>query len=57
MRWPGIFIPPIPPKKATGNFEAEFIEERRHFFDSFLNEVSKSKYLWYSDEFSIFLRT
>jgi len=28
-RWPACYIPPTPSKKAVGNFEAEFVEERR----------------------------
>ena len=30
-RWPGVFIPPLPPKKSVGNKEIVFINERRHF--------------------------
>lgn len=29
LRWPGCYIPPIPPKKAIGNKDAKFVEERR----------------------------
>jgi hypothetical protein len=27
-RYPGLFIPPIPPKQATGNKEDNFVQER-----------------------------
>ena len=33
QRYPGLFIPPIPPKQATGNKEDHFIEERMYFLD------------------------
>ncbi|KRX09015.1 Phox homologous domain [Pseudocohnilembus persalinus] len=56
-RWPGVFIPPIPPKKATGNFDAFFISERRQLFEKFLSELSKLKFLWYEQEFQTFLRS
>jgi hypothetical protein len=29
IRWPGIYIPEIPPKKALGNMNKEFIEKRK----------------------------
>ena len=33
QRYPGLFIPPIPPKQATGNKEDDFVEERMYFLD------------------------
>jgi hypothetical protein len=27
-RWPGVYIPNIPPKKTVGNTEGKFIEKR-----------------------------
>ena len=35
-RWPGLFVPCIPPKKAVGNKDARFIIERRYFLERFL---------------------
>ena len=34
--WPGVYIPPIPPKKSTGNKTEEFVEDRRVFLDRFM---------------------
>ena len=34
--WPGCYIPPIPPKKATGNKADTFVEDRCFFLDRFL---------------------
>ena len=36
MRWPGVFIPSIPPKKAVGNKDVKFIIERRYFLERFV---------------------
>jgi sorting nexin-1/2 len=33
--WPGIYIPSVPPKKAIGNKDIEFIVERRYFLERF----------------------
>ena len=27
-KWPGCYIPPLPPKKALGNMGKDFIDER-----------------------------
>lgn len=36
QRWPGLFIPCIPPKKAVGNKDVIFIIERRYFLERFV---------------------
>jgi hypothetical protein len=36
VRWPGLFVPSIPPKKAVGNKDVRFIIERRYFLERFL---------------------
>ena len=30
-RYPGLFIPPVPPKKAQGKLEEDLVAERMHF--------------------------
>lgn len=35
-RWPGLYVPCIPPKKTVGNKEVKFIVERRYFLERFL---------------------
>jgi hypothetical protein len=34
--WPGLYVPPIPPKKMTGNKEDSFVEDRLIFLDRFM---------------------
>ena len=56
-RWPGVYIPPIPEKKAVGNMDSKFIEERRQLLEKFCLKVSELPHLFYSDEFKVFLRS
>jgi len=53
--WPGVFIPPIPPKKAFGNMEEGFIKLRKKFLQNFLNKIASAPHLAASDETRIFL--
>lgn len=55
-RWPGVYCPPIPPKKALGNKEDKFLEDRKFFLERFLLLVSKVDHLLKSDEFRLFTR-
>jgi hypothetical protein len=55
-RWPGIYVPPIPPKKAVGNKEDRFLDERKHFLERFLLMTSKMDHIMKSDEFRLFSR-
>lgn len=45
MRYPGLFIPPLPPKQMTGKGEEITLLERRHFLDLFLRECVEHKYI------------
>jgi len=54
-RWPGLYIPPMPPKKV-GSTEKKFVEERMYFLDRFMKEVAILPYLYESHEFQSFLR-
>lgn len=56
QRWPGTYVPPIPPKKATGNKDDKYIEYRRHFLQRFLRKVGNLPHLLNSDEFKLFAR-
>ena len=40
--WPGVFIPPIPPKKTTGNKDDSFVEDRCEFLDRFIKLIAKN---------------
>mmetsp|Transcript_5691 Transcript_5691/g.9025 ORF Transcript_5691/g.9025 Transcript_5691/m.9025 type:complete len:169 (+) Transcript_5691:256-762(+) len=55
-RYPGLVIPSIPPKQATGNKEDAFIEERMYFLDQFLKNVAATPYLASAPEVQLFLR-
>ena len=55
-RWPGCFVPAIPPKQATGNHDAIFIETRRKSLEEFLKQVADIKHIYESDEFQLFIR-
>jgi sorting nexin-1/2 len=55
-RWPGLFVPCIPPKKAVGNKDVRFIVERRYFLERFLKQMSQYSILVNSEEFRIFAR-
>jgi hypothetical protein len=49
MRFPGLYIPPIP-NKQSGAKEAETVRERQYFLDAFVKELSSLKYLAQSKE-------
>lgn len=53
-RWPGIFIPAIPPKKAVGNLDDDTIETRMRLLNSFCYKLSKSSFLFESEEVKLF---
>lgn len=55
-RWPGTYIPSIPPKKATGNKDDKYIEYRKHFLQRFLRKIGSLPHLLNSDEFKLFAR-
>ncbi len=55
-RFPGLYIPSIPPKKAVGNTDVNFVIERRYFLDRFLSLLCEIDYLAWSEEFKLFLR-
>jgi sorting nexin-1/2 len=55
MKYPGLYIPPLPPKKVTGKSEEFTLTERQHFLDLFLKECANLKYLSQSQELNTFL--
>ena len=56
LRWPGIYIPPIPPKKAVGNKDEKYLKERRIFLEKFIRVLGSEEFIVHSDEFKIFSR-
>jgi len=55
-RYPGLYIPPIPPKQTTGNKEDIFVEERSYFLDQFLKKLCDTPYLASTPEIQVFFR-
>ena len=55
-RWPGYYIPAIPPKKALGNMETDFIRSRLAHLDNFVKQLGQYEFLIESFEFSTFVR-
>ena len=54
-RWPGIYIPNLPPKVAVGNLEKKVIETRTRVINDFCHKTSKFKFILDSEELQIFL--
>ena len=53
-RWPGIFIPSIPPKKAVGNLEPKNVEHRMRKLNDFCYKLSHYSFLMNSEEVQMF---
>lgn len=53
-RWPGVYIPNIPPKKAVGNLDDEVIKMRTRILNSFCYKLSQIPYLFESEEVKVF---
>jgi sorting nexin-1/2 len=45
LRFPGLYIPPLPPKKLSGKAEEITLIERTHFLNLFLKECTEHKYI------------
>lgn len=56
LKYPGLYIPPLPPKKVTGKSEEFTLIERQHFLDLFLKECTALKYISQSLELQTFLK-
>jgi len=57
VRWLGVYIPPLPPKKAVNNLDTEFVEKRLHGLHTFCKSVSRVYHLHYSEEYQAFIRS
>lgn len=55
-RWPGIVLPQCPPKKAMGNKDIIFLQERRFYLERFLRKISQYNFIINSEEFKAFSR-
>ena len=54
QRWPGIYIPRIPPKKITGNQDPTVIKTRMRLLNRFCLNLSNIEYLYKAEETNIF---
>jgi hypothetical protein len=54
QRWPGIYIPRIPPKKITGNQDPSMIKTRMRLLNRFCLNLSNIDYLYKAEETNIF---
>jgi hypothetical protein len=55
QRYPGMMIPPIPPKRMKGKSN-EVVKKRHKHLNQFLKELASWKYLSASPELQMFLR-
>lgn len=55
-RFLGLYVPPIPEKKAMGKTDAFFVEERMFYLNKFMADIAALPYLYESLEFATFLR-
>ena len=53
-RWPGIYVPNIPPKVVVGNLDADIIAFRIRLLNRFCLDLSNIKYLYESEEVKLF---
>jgi hypothetical protein len=56
LRWPGVYLPRLPPKKAIGRFETNFLQDRRYYLERFLRKLGTLDYIMSADEYVIFSR-
>jgi len=56
-RWPGCYIPALPPKRLLASTKPDFLEQRRKQFEMFCQNMSEIPFLHYSPEYQIFLKS
>ena len=56
QRWPGLFIPPVPPKQNKNHTTDTFVEERQYFLNVFLQKLCSQTYLCSTPEVQVFFR-
>lgn len=55
-KWPGIYIPPLPPKNLVKEFDQHYVENRRKQLEYFLIKLSNYDFIYDSLDFDIFLK-
>jgi hypothetical protein len=56
-RWPGSYVPALPPKRMIAKTTPNFVEQRRKQYEMFCQKLSEIPYLYYSPEFQLFLKS
>ena len=56
-RWPGCFVPSIPPRNALKKNDPDIIVERERYLNDFLKKMAHLPYLYYGEEFQALLRS
>ena len=56
QRWPGFYMPSLPPKKTIGNMDNEFVAIRMEHLDNFIKMLAQYDFLIQSFEFKIFCK-
>lgn len=57
QKWPGCYIPPLPPKDVLKKMDPYFVAARKSALEVFLRKVADLPYLHYSSEYQVFLRS
>jgi len=50
-RWPGVPIPSLPPKRAIGNKDLVFVQDRTYYLQRFMRKVARYAFIIESPEF------
>jgi hypothetical protein len=56
-RWPGLFIPVLPPKHTSGSNSLKVVNQRVRCLTYFLNNCAKIPFIFLSEEFREFLES
>lgn len=56
QRFPGLYVPPIPPKVTMNNTDKEIVEERCSLLNLFFKQLVRCPYLYESEELKLFIR-
>ncbi len=56
QRWPGLYLPRLPPKKAIGRYETKFLQQRRYGLERYMRKLGKYDFIINSEEFIVFSR-
>ena len=55
LKFPGLYVPPLPKKQASGSQTSSNNQMRMFFLNKFIKQIAQCPYLIESDEFQVFL--